>query len=545
MKNYFRSGFVIALTTFALYACTDDYFELDKIKTDEWRPEIAVPAVNSSLTLEDILIKKDSNNLIQTGPNGVLEVIYNGSVFSAIGGQFIDLPNQNFSEVVNLPAGQVPPSPIPAGTPNIQFNQNIDITYTTAVEIDSVLLKGGQLIFTMQNEFRHNLIARISFPSIKDANGNLLVINQSLPASNGVVPTVRSEVTDLNGYKLDMTQGSAQFNNLRANVDLTIQPVTGNPISANDKFEVIGEFRGVAFKEFNGYIGQQNLQLEKDTIPINMFKNFKKGIFFISNPTMEIDIVNSYGVPAYLNFQDLKALNPDNPSPTKVINLPTDPVTNTSNLRSLQYPTGRGTAITELNLNNTNGNIADIISYLLKEIVYESEVQFNPQGPLSNRNFFSDTSGIGLNIFLKIPFEGRASEFYLVDTIPMDLSVTSNLESGTIRTIADNGFPVDVKMQMVFTDSLYNRIDSLYPQGATPIIPAAPIDGNGDATGTSRQITDTGIDQDRFNKLSDGKYAIIIAELNTTDATQNKNVRFKSGYKLDIGVSIRAKVLVD
>ena len=35
MKNYFRTGVVVALTTFALYACTDDYFEFDKIRTDE------------------------------------------------------------------------------------------------------------------------------------------------------------------------------------------------------------------------------------------------------------------------------------------------------------------------------------------------------------------------------------------------------------------------------------------------------------------------------------------------------------------------------
>jgi|GEM_PF-1072141 len=547
MKNRIRSVFVVLMTSFVFYACTDDYFEFDKIKTDEWRPEMAFPAVSSSLTLEDIVVKKDSNNLIQTNSDGVLEIIYDGSVFANIGGQFIDLPNQNINDGFTLPQSfldNLPATnPVPPGVPPVTHTETISIPFNTTIEIDSVLFKGGSLVFNMRSYFQHNIDVNVSFPNIRDANGQPLSFNTNLPASDGTTPTQRSPfpVPSLEGYTMDLTGN----NGINANITMTFQFIGGNNLSANDRFEIVGEIRNMDFKEFEGYIGTQTLNLKRDTIDIGMFKNFKSGEFFISNPTLEIDIRNSFGLPSRLKFNSLEAINPDKAEKKLDIQLPPDSATGLSNEVTLKYPDQKGTRITRLPLDKVVSNIDSIISFLLKEIRYESEVKFNPANDNTQRNFFTDSSGIGLDIFLKIPFEGRAKDFFLVDTIPMDLSITSDLESGTIRTIANNGFPVDVTMQMVFTDSLYNPIDSLYPQGAEAIIPAAPIDGNGDAVGTTKGITDTGITLERFNKLSDGRFALLIAKLNTQDAELGKNVRFKPGYKLGIDVSIRAKVIVD
>lgn len=540
MRSSIRSTLVVLLTTALLYACTDD-LDFDKIKSNSTSPEIAIPIVNSSLSLEDVVIKKDSNNIIQTNPTtGILEVIYSGSVFSTVGGQFVDIPNQNFNSTVSLPSQL--PNPMPPGVPPVNYNTSFDIAYTTTVEVDSLLLKEGVMVFTLESTFSHTVDAQIVFPGIRNGNGQPLTISETLPPRTGSSPTVRSSVNDLNGFTLDMTKNGTTFNALTANIDVTVTPITGNSSSPTDRIDLTGEIRNMEFKEFSGYINQQTLQLDKDTISINMFKNFKSGSFFISNPTLEIDIKNSYGLPANMNFQSLNALNPDQANPIKNIVLPIDPVTNATNLRSLKYPTNKGVEITELDLDTNVSNIDDIISFLLKEIVYESEVQFNPNGRTSERNFFTDTSGIGLDILLKIPFEGRASGFLLVDTIAMDLSGTENLVSGSIRIIADNGFPIDVKVQMLFTDSLYNTIDSLFTLGSESIIPAAPIDANGDALGKSRGISDAALSADGFSKLSAGRYAIIVAELNTQGATQNRNVRFRPEYRLDIQLGLRAKV---
>lgn len=538
MKLTIRRIFILLLSGLGLNACTDDYFEFDKISVEDWRPQVAFPVINSTLSLEDIIIRNDTGEIIQTDPNtGILEVIYNGSVFSSVGGQFIDLADQTFNENVS---GIV----IPPGSPNITVNRNLTTNFTTTVEVDSILLKGGSLVFTMESDFQHNIDVQIDFPGIRDANGQALKINETLPASNGINPTVRSSINDLNGKLIDMTNNGTTINTIPINVALTIRPVAGNPSSTNDELRLIGNIRSMNFKEFSGYIGSESIDLDIDTIGINLFKNFKSGNFFISNPTLEIDIKNSYALPANLQFQTLDARNVDKSPQILSVDLPLDPTTNSQSIRALQSPVKYGIAVTNLPLDTINSNIDDILSFFLKEIIYDSKAEFNPNGKTSQRNFLTDTSGIGLDVFLKIPFEGRASDFMLVDTIDFDFNIADDIDNGNIRVIADNGFPIDVALQLVFADSAYNSIDSLYEAGMTSTIPASPIDGNGDAVGSTRSITDAFVDNRRFSKLGKSKYAIIKASLNTQNANQNQNIRFREGYKMQISVGLQAGILI-
>jgi len=538
MKSIFKL-FILLIIAIALDACTDDYFDFEEISTEEWRPELAVPIVNSVLDLEDILIKQDTGEIISTDPNtGVLEIVYEGSVFSVIGGQFVDLPSQAFSDRLNGVN-------IPSGSPAIQIDSSFKLSFNSSVEVDSILLKSGVLDLDMESTFQHDIDLRFEFPGIYNRFGQKLVIFQSLPASDGSNPTQANEVRILDNYTLDMTNGGQTVNTIPVKVVMTINPIEGNPSSPSDELRFSANVENLDFSEFAGYVGQQSYQLKIDTINVNLFKNFKAGVFFIANPTLNIDIKNSFGVPTNLNFQKLKALNPDQQSSTELsVDLPVDPLTNQSNLRRLRSPAKYGLANTDIDLNKNNSNIAQVISFLLKNIVYETKAEFNPEGKVA-RNFITDTSGIGIDVFLKIPFEGRVRRFFLVDTIDLNFEIAEDLDKGTVRIIADNGFPVDAKLQMYFQDSLYNTIDSLYSEGAQSAIPAADIDSNGDAIGSRRVITDANVNRERLERLENGRYAVIVAELNTTESNLGRNVRFKPENRLEIAVGLKAGILLN
>ena len=51
MKTLLTKILVVLFFSIFFYACTEDYFEFDKITTEDWRPELAFPLVNSNLTL--------------------------------------------------------------------------------------------------------------------------------------------------------------------------------------------------------------------------------------------------------------------------------------------------------------------------------------------------------------------------------------------------------------------------------------------------------------------------------------------------------------
>lgn len=531
----------LGLIFLGLQACTEDYFDFDKLTTDEWRPELAIPIVNSSLDLEDILIKEDTGEVITTDPNtGILEVVYDGSVFASNGGNFVDLPSQSFNERINNII-------IPSSSPAIQVDSNYSLVLNSTVEIDSLLLKSGILDVNIESTYQHDIDLRFDFPGITDQFGQPLVIFQNLAASNGISPSRANISRSLANLQLDMTENGRTVNSIPVIVRMIINPISGNPSSVSDEMRFTVRFEELGFSRFAGYIGRESFQLAVDTVNVNLFENFKAGVFFIANPTLEIDIKNSFGIPANIEFLELKALNPDRaPSSELEVDLPLGPVTNQKKLRRLRSPLKYGVENTNINLDNSNSNIANIISFLLKQIIYEGRIDFNPEGEVQ-RNYITDTSGIGLDVFLRIPFEGRVQRFFLVDTIDLNFEVAEDIERGTIRVIADNSFPVDAKLQMYFLDSLYNPIDSLfyYNDVLPSSIPAANVNANGDAIGSSRAITDAFVNRARLNRLEAGRFAVIAAELNTTNAAQGQIVRFNANHRLDIAVGLKAGILID
>lgn len=516
-------------------ACTEDYFEFDKIKTSEWRPLLALPLVNSSLTIEDILKNEDSAGIITTNPTTqVLEIIYDGKVVSTLGGEKVSLDDQTNNTA--LTSITVPPGP----PTTVTFNYLIDYGSTGGLEIDSLDLKNGDFVVTLESDYQHNVAVVADFPGIIDPNGTALQMNFNLPPSNGISPSVRSRIANLQGYKIDMTNGGTAFNKIPVNLTITFTPVAGNPSSPSDQLNIQSLIRNIDFKHFYGYLGQDNLDLDQDTIPINLFRNFETGTFFLADPYMEVTINNSYGMPIDLEFEELKSRNPK-ASPQEInIQLPNNPI-------RLAAPASPGNiSRTQIKLDKNNSNIPQIVSSLLKEIAYDAVARPNPDGRVGPRNYVSDTSSIGLEVYLRMPFSGFASAFIMQDTIDFEFDNSDDIENGSVRTRVVNQFPLEGKLQLFFADKNYNIIDSLYSGGEQVVIPGAPINSNGISTSSASANTDTEINNSRLKKLKDSKFAIIKANLETTNGsnTPPDTVKFLPSYRLDIAIGLKASILI-
>lgn len=535
MTNTLRRLSWLLICLSLLYACTEDYFEFDKIKTTEWRPEFAIPLANSSLTLNDILANEDTAGLISIGNNGILQILYRGNVISKIGGERIRLEDQNNQFTVS---GIVVP---PGNSITVPYNTTINYTPNGGVEIDSVNLKDGDFVVTVESDFQHPVDIVANYPGFKDASGNSLQLNFQIPASNGITPSVRSRVVDLTGYSIDMTNGGTTSNSIAVVMQITISPISGNPSSTSDELRFNSSIRNIDFREFFGYAGQEPLELEKDTILIALFKNFDQGMFYLADPTLDIVISNSYGMPISFNFNYLNALTPNYSPAIQPINL------GGNNPLLLNSPAPKGIAFTNLQLNSDNSNIDTLISRLLKEIAYEAVGNPNPAGNSGPRNYISDTSAIGLDVSLNLPFVGFANGMVMQDTIDFEFENADGLESGLIRTRVENGFPIQGELQLIFTDENYVPLDSLYPNGQEVTIPAAPVGMNGFSSGKANSVKDTEIKNERLKKLVDSKFAILRAELQTTNGNQAApdTVKFLPEYKLDISIGIKATILID
>ncbi|MDA9312430.1 hypothetical protein N9515_02300 [Vicingaceae bacterium] len=566
MKNLFKTTLLFITIACGLYACTEDYFEFEKIKIDDWNPNFAVPLISSNLSLADIVVRQDTNGDIFTTANGGLEIVYRSSVLSSDTSTVINIPTENFADTFTVSqATNGLLDSMPAGPP---FNngQRIDFDASTqkkiidnsrfGIVVDSMTLKTGTLAFRLENSFPYDLTIAAKFRTFTDSLGDTLVLNYVVPAAK---PNnqVSLQVVDLKGYQVNLSEdedGNPADNLLPIDIQYSIQLESGVASNRDDKLTMTGAITNINFKEFYGSLGSTPLPLESDSIAIAFFKNFQefaKEDLFISNPTLRLTAKNSFSCPMNFEFTKLNAVNPNrNPSV-----IPFDIPTELQPL-NIYFPDKYGVAQTVFELNNVNSNLDTILSHLTKSIAFDSEALFNPNGePPRNgqrRNFMTDTSDLGLDLEFRIPFEGRANGFFIEDTINVTLEQIGDLTDGTLRIYAENGFPMDVDLQLTFLDSFNVELGKLilpsnpiYSNGFGMILPSAPtklISSDLEADGFTTNITDTKIDRERLKRISRTAKVAISAKLSTEGANMGTNVVFNSANRLKIIISLNSLV---
>lgn len=569
MKNLFKTALLITTIACGLYACTEDYFEFEKIKVDDWNPNLAVPLMSSNLSLADIVIKKDTNGDIFTTASGGLEIVYRSSVLSSDTSTVINIPTENFadtftvSQATNGLLDSMPPGPPFNNGQRIDFNastqKKIVDNSRFGIVVDSMTLKTGKLAFTLENSFPYELTITAKFRTFTDSLGDTLVLNYIVPAANPSIQ-VRSQEVDLKGYQVNLSEdkdGNPADNTLPIDLQYSIQLESGVASNKDDRLTMTGSITNIDFKEFYGSLGSTPLPLESDSIAIDFFKNFQefaKEDLFISNPTLRLTAKNSFSCPMNFEFTKLDAVNPKRNPSVIAFDIPTElkPLT-------INFPDKYGIVQTVFELNNVNSNLDTILSHLTKSIAFDSEALFNPNGePPRNgqrRNFITDTSDLGLDLEFRIPFEGRANGFFIEDTISVTLDQIKNLSNGTLRIYAENGFPMDVDLQLTFLDSINTELGKLilpsnpiYSNGYGMILPSAPtklLNGELVADGFTTNITDTRIDQERLKRIAKTTKVALSAKLSTEGANAGTNVIFNSENRLKIIISLNSIVSIN
>ena len=112
----------------------------------------------------------------------------------------------------------------------------------------------------------------------------------------------------------------------------------------------------------------------------------------------------------------------------------------------------------------------------------------------------------------------------------------SNLKSNVT-----NGFPLDVEMQIYFTDENFNLLDSLFIPRQV-ILPAAPVNiSTGYVINSSSKTTDVDLTPLKISHLSTTKKMLVRATA-TTINNAGTNVKIYDYYKLNVTIGAKAKM---
>ncbi len=527
----------LAVAPLFLGGCLKKY-DPDKLAGGVWNPNLAVPIAYSRFDVYDILDRAEENDLVVIDPmTGLLALRYEGQAFSFSASEVLQLPDFAYSNSFSggLDFG-FPVFPSFNGQMSESVSESIDYETENGEGLYDILLAGGQLNIDVSTDLQHDVALQLEFPYIT-VNGAPLVIDVNLPFTGGTSSS--SAQTNLTNAFIDFTDGGTTTNAIAVNITATLNG-TGNPIVGTENIDVDLSLNGLSFALARGYVGQQTVALDGDSILIAIFQNSIEGYFELVNPRLQLRVMNSFGFPVALDVTQLQTVNTSNGM--------VYPLTGYPNPTLIGAPLLPGDSlITTLEFNSQNtSNISNIITPVPKYLHFAVEGGSNPNGEADAPNFIAANSQLRVDATLEMPLQGFAYGFVVRDTLEFTFDEDiEEVDWVMIRLYAKNGFPVDLSGQLYLADANYTLIDTLIT-AEQQVLQAGLTNASGKVVNPTEKTTDIFIPRERIDNLLDAAYLIFVAETNTLNGSNSQVVGiYDSNFlELRLGLQVQGRINV-
>ena len=550
MKNIFLS---ISIFLF-ISGCVKEKIDLDNINSDSFDPSFAIPIGNVKLQLGRINDRAD-RVLEVNATTGLLELVYLNSIFESQFLDFYQLPNPILSGNSSMNAAEVAVfNSTPLGSSyNINTSNPSMISVTNSEQMDSLLIQTGSLSLTFNSTYSHSVNLTVTIPSLRK-NGVIYSANVPLIYS-GSTPVSNTASLNLDGYTLDLTDAGTTSNTVRVNINAVFTKGAG----AANTSESIGYTANFNLSQVSaafGYLGNRTISYQ-DSVNIDLNNNFLGGAVSFADPRLELEIINSTGIPFQCQFNSIVAIgNVSNPNISGP-GLTSIPFINKA------FQLGDSTITNHLIDNsNTSPTLTTIFGERLTALNYNASIQMNPNGATSN--FVANVSKIAINSKIAIPLNGWGNGFKINDTtstnlqdvIGIDTSDAKNLKQITLRISTTNGLPLESEMQIYFLNNNNVLLDSLFVSGSKQILAAPTINFSGSPSSSNygkvltpkKSTVDVVLTKDQYlNLIRFGQEKLVYSiKINTINSSVPNNVKIfpedfvslKVSAKVDLQVAI-------
>lgn len=522
-----RSGlYLLFLLVFFLQSCVKkEDFEFDKIAATTWTPDIAVPLVNSQLSIYDLVGPSDSGT-VSIGSDSLVSLVYKGNIYSIYGYEFLPLVNQQDQQISSLNSADST-TLYNLSTVNKVINAVYPFSVANGEQLDSITLRLGTLIFHFQSFVPHSGTLHISIPA---ATFNGTPFSKDIPFSIlGGIPVLALDSFDMAGYDVDFSSTGAT-NTLPINYTVTFNNSGTGQACTNLNFSIRTDFSNMRIARAFGNFGQRSLTVNVDSSRISIFNNSLGGTVYFDDPKMTFLISNSFGMPIDAHLTSLYSIQSSGPNIPVTGNIP-DPL-------PINVPASIGqTANSSFFLDKNNSNIQTVVNAQPRYIGYTVNATSNL--PASSYNFVEDSSRFKVDLDVDLPLKGYALGLTVQDTTDFSFDNIKEVQSAVFRINITNGFPASAYTQIYFTDSVYQPLDSMLINPQDLVIESALVDGAGLVIQPLHKMHDEPFNRTRLEHLFNAKKLLIRAVINTKDSPL-QHVRIYSTYRLDVKIGVRA-----
>ena len=537
--------FLIACTSasaFILSSCTKNSY--DKIAPFTMDPTFNIGVISGTVGFNNLNnILSDSNSYLKIGNDSSMTFYWNGNISTF---HTIDFIPGFVSDPILFSLGTdnktLLRNAITTGPVNVVESQLIKITplKATSIDIDSIFLKSGVLMVSINNLFNDPATMIITVPGIKDSKGLPLTSTVNLKPNSVTIDSF-----DIANKWIDMSVGGTTTNSLIVTYNITLTKAK-SVVEPNGDLQFTQEVKHPEMKLLYADIHQQKFFDSYVTpIPLNAFKIqqlFSNSIKFI-NDTININFSNSFGVPMSFKFSEIKGidankgnhyLNVDGiaPSPFPIPPCPgLNSVANTTLAITSQNPVA-------------NGNLLDVSGFLgtlPATIAPQFTVITNEGSNTKNYNFIKDTSSGKIDAQLVIPLNLTINNFITKDTFDFSFGDLNNIDSFTLRFSTNNGMPLGLSASLDFVDANYKVIDHI---NNVALIRPAQVDGNNKVIGKTLTVADIGLGKNIVPVLNKVSHIILIGTL-SSPANGAKPALLYANQTMDVHIGAKAHLKIN
>ncbi|REJ84457.1 MAG: hypothetical protein DWQ44_09395 [Bacteroidetes bacterium] len=528
--NSIRKTFILFGISVILFSCIkENEFNYDKVAASTWDPDIAIPLVNSTLTINDITGLSSSTSIFSDSTR-LVYLAYTGNVVSVNGAEFLILPDQIFYENFSISQAD---SNLLYNSGNLTLSNSVIIPFNTSggEQLDSVYLSMGDLNFSLASTVPHNAILEIRMPDVRK-HGVPFFLSVPLNGGNGT-PVNFQSVTDLSGYKLDF-RSSGNFNQLRVDYNLTLSNSGSSSPLTNKDVNINANIENIRIRQAFGYLGQRQMTIREDSAHISLFNNELGGSIILDDPKITFDIKNSFGIPLNARLNSLYAYSAVSGNLNVTGSIP-DPL-------PVSYPILTGqTASGSFTLDKNNSNVHTVLNQNPRYLDFEVSAVTNSPFPVYN--FVEDSSKFSVDIKALFPLRGYAQGFVVQDTTEFTLENIDEVKSATFRINIRNAFPARALLQLYFADQSGNILDSMLSDPADQIVRSADMNSSGEVIAAAHEMRDEYFESNRLTNIYTARKIIIRAVIDTKDSPMSSVAIYKNNY-IEVKVGVRANLLL-
>lgn len=491
-----------------------------------WDADIVAPIAYSELSLGQIF----ADTLLATNPDSSLSIAYDSELFKFTFDSLIEIPDTtifyNHPFPLFTPYLASPSDSFPAiSNPPTTYNLN-------GVFLKRVLLRQGTIKVHLNSTASTAINYKISVPQAS-LNGVplFLTINVPAPATSGD-STIVNQTYNVSGYDFNLAGPNGNKTNYLETYTGIVVAQSGY-INPGEYVKAWITIEDMVPEFARGYFGNQTVNLGPDTAAFDVFNSIQPGILNLSSAWMNLTVTNEFGVDLRATFQNIKSSNSYSGNQVTLNGSPIAGPFNVTRATQTGITANPVQAfIKNLYLDQNNSNLVPFINVMPNNIQYSLNAQLNPLGNVSGYNDFAFYgTSLKARMQMEVPLNFSASDLGLSDTVDIDLSgvaQTENINSGYLTLLAENGYPMSLRLQGFILNNNLQVIDSLFSIPNTIAAPA--IDGNGKVIQAIKSELKVPLTQEKIARLKEAKKIIFKAWFSTSPSTQN--VKFYDHYKL-------------